>query len=893
MSGMILTSFEVEQVRRFGACHRLDGLGPGLNLLAAPNEAGKSTLLAALRALFLLRFGSKTQAIRDLAPRDGGSPRIRAGFTLGNAAYCFEKRFLTKAFARLNGEGRTLEGDDAEAQINDLLGLDAAKRGEVEGLLSTLWVGQTQSFTPPELSEASHRTIQSCLAADLDEITGGAEAGRILARVRSDLAELVDGRRKPKGRYADAIEGEEAAIQRLRDLENRRAMLEHDIADLDQCTRLLTKEADPARQQRDQSELEKARAQRDALMRFATRVAEGKAAVQEAQRLAQRWRDERARRLERRTTLTALGHRRDEVAEAERAAQMRLTRAETVLAEKRAQLAQAEERLGQAAHATRTVEQQVERLRLREQRDDVKRRLERLERLRDQVAQTRAALGAIAVNEAKLRELTVAERAVETAQAALQAQATVLDVTLDAGASARVMLDGKPLADGRINLLDPAELRIEGVGVFRIAPAVGDRAKGQAALDRARHAFEAALASVKCADMVEVHATMERRRQLAVTLGGAEEALKGTCAEPGAGAASDVEGVMSHLRERLAACDAGLTDGVEEEGLTAEMAQARLMGARAAALEAEQAVAAARQAVLEPDGEHRLAERLLTERRADSRTVREQMERLAAEDEMARGEIPDADLDERLDRAQQALDQAERALARLDEERPDGSEALLDASIQRLEERISGSRQRLADLQQRRAALLARVQATEGEGLDETIDATRRERDRHCSAREACEREVGALRLLARALEEAERSVTERYLAPLTRAVQPAIEMLFPRAATRFGTDFTIEGLERGRGEETLDSLSDGTREQISVLVRLGLADLLLARGRPAMLVLDDALCFSDAARLETMFNILAEASRRMQIIVMTCRAEAFSPLSARELRLSVADMPA
>jgi hypothetical protein len=54
---------------------------------------------------------------------------------------------------------------------------------------------------------------------------------------------------------------------------------------------------------------------------------------------------------------------------------------------------------------------------------------------------------------------------------------------------------------------------------------------------------------------------------------------------------------------------------------------------------------------------------------------------------------------------------------------------------------------------------------------------------------------------------------------------------------------------------------------------------MLLDSDRPAMLILDDALAYSDNARMETMFDILTEASTNMQILVRTCREDAFRRL--------------
>ena len=62
--------------------------------------------------------------------------------------------------------------------------------------------------------------------------------------------------------------------------------------------------------------------------------------------------------------------------------------------------------------------------------------------------------------------------------------------------------------------------------------------------------------------------------------------------------------------------------------------------------------------------------------------------------------------------------------------------------------------------------------------------------------------------------------------------------------------------------EEELGSLSEGTQEQLAVLVRLGFGRLLAESGAPVPLILDDALVYSDDARIERMFAALKLAAR-------------------------------
>jgi uncharacterized protein YhaN len=74
--------------------------------------------------------------------------------------------------------------------------------------------------------------------------------------------------------------------------------------------------------------------------------------------------------------------------------------------------------------------------------------------------------------------------------------------------------------------------------------------------------------------------------------------------------------------------------------------------------------------------------------------------------------------------------------------------------------------------------------------------------------------------------------------------------MLLPTTDLVLDEDLHITGVRRNGLEEEFAKLSEGTQEQIAVLTRLGFAELLLDQGRPATVILDDALVFSDDDRI-------------------------------------------
>ena len=94
------------------------------------------------------------------------------------------------------------------------------------------------------------------------------------------------------------------------------------------------------------------------------------------------------------------------------------------------------------------------------------------------------------------------------------------------------------------------------------------------------------------------------------------------------------------------------------------------------------------------------------------------------------------------------------------------------------------------------------------------------------------------------------------------------------------------QNAERDRGQDEDGPFASGTQEQLAVLTRLAFAELLLAQGRPATVILDDALAFSDDLRIERMFDILMRAGQNVQILVLTCRKRLFARLGAAELTI-------
>ncbi len=97
---MQIQRLEMEQVRRFREPLIIENLEPGLNLFTGPNEAGKSSIVRAIRAAFLER--SRSNKVEDLATWGvhNPAPSIKIHFRWNDQPCILEKQFLRTSLAR-------------------------------------------------------------------------------------------------------------------------------------------------------------------------------------------------------------------------------------------------------------------------------------------------------------------------------------------------------------------------------------------------------------------------------------------------------------------------------------------------------------------------------------------------------------------------------------------------------------------------------------------------------------------------------------------------------------------------------------------------------------------------------------------------------------------------
>ncbi|GAN67933.1 AAA family ATPase [Acetobacter orleanensis] len=922
---MILTDLQIEGFRRFASPVRLDGLGAGLNVLAAPNEAGKSTLLAALKAVLMVRSSSKAKLVKDLQPHGGGAPHVAVSFTWRGVDCHLEKQFLSKAFTRLTLGPQRFEGDQAEEELRTLLGLEEASKGEAAGLWNALLVGQGESFTQPDLNQTGQDSLRTCLEQGVEQVTGGAAASAVLSRVRERLYLLQTAKSaQPTGKYKQALEQEAQAQTDVQELERRRAVLEEDLVALDQARRALREQEDPNRKAEDEADLLALRQLRDTLRVADAEEQAARAALATVTQTRNSIRDEQERRQERQTAQQRLEREAAEMQHDLHALTHRTAQARQRYEESRTRREQAEQRQQAARQALLAVARRAEVLQQRAALERDQQVLHRAEAACARLEQARAALAALRVDEAAIRRVRKAVREQDAAKAALSARATRLTITLLPEAAGRVMLDGNPCPQGESVLTQAADLRVEGIGQFRITPAVKDHDDVLATADTARQQLEAVLLAAGCQSAEQAEHLFEERRQAETRIAEARAGfvaslpaasderdaalfaalatLRQTVQDNAAALAREQEafaqacgaettGAFGHGIEQTdqSTPDAAVPAG-QDSTLTAEQTDAAVQPlqqrARQEEDEAARAADAARQAERDNQAASNAAQTVQDKAQTALRQKQAEREQIGRELAVSAARESDEALAARAIEAAHAQTQAEAHMQALRAGRETEQPlSVVEARITRREQALENARSTITRLREDIRERETRVRVAEGEGLDEKIAEAGRKASRLRLECDGYERERAALALLDQTLSEAEKAQTERYLAPLVRTMQPAFSAVFPGASLELNTEFGLSGLTRRTAEE-FDKLSDGTREQIAVLVRLGFAELLHARQSPAILVLDDALSFSDSQRLELMFDVLADAATRFQILLLTCHAEAFARLGGRALTL-------
>jgi DNA repair exonuclease SbcCD ATPase subunit len=855
---------------------------------------GKSTLLDALRAALFEKYSSKAQPILALQnDRNHAAPVVELAFEAGGALYTVSKRFIRKEYARLScPDGRLLEGDAAEDELRRLLNFDEPARNgakaETLGMWNVLWVQQGQSFGAIELPESARASIHGALESQVGSVLGGRRGVALPQTIGNQLGELVAANGKPRGKYKSLLNDIASSQHDLEELHTRRQGLSEDFDRLAKAKEDLERLSASARDEALRAELSDARKRHTELVELEAEIKAANSALE----LRKRAVDAAAEAQEERRCL------RENIAAEDaalKAHKERLEAANHELKERALARSAIQSLVREAEEALKKAEDSVarsERILAAARRDAEIRELqthyEMAEAAARRLSEAQQAASSILVTDEAMTQIHRADKELYAVAARLTAAATLITFDIPADCLAGIEIDGEQLVEGRctFSAIEASTITIPGRGRITIEPAIRDREKLLRQQREAKRKLQEQLTRASAANVSDAGAQNEKRQKFlqAAELARQEVELHAPAShDRGAGVqplADFIEGMRQILARELSELNLTELPAPHNADAALRAAQAAAAAARRT-LEVQRAKLSGEE---ERFGQLQAEFRIACARYDDGR---ERGEKLRLALETAIEMESDQQLEEKIKRARINLSAQEGLMSNLQAQRRGESVLQVAARVERLEQVIEERKDRRGNLEREMTGLSSRIEALEADGIDEKIAQNQRELELLEKERARLEREVKVLTLLLTTLRTAEQEAKERYLEPVVKRVQPYLGYLFPGADVAIDDNFHVTGVTRQSGyDEDFHRLSMGTQEQIAVLVRLAFAEMLVEHGRPAAVILDDALVFSDDPRMSRMFDILKMAARKVQVIVLSCREQLFEELGGRQLTL-------
>ena len=142
--------------------------------------------------------------------------------------------------------------------------------------------------------------------------------------------------------------------------------------------------------------------------------------------------------------------------------------------------------------------------------------------------------------------------------------------------------------------------------------------------------------------------------------------------------------------------------------------------------------------------------------------------------------------------------------------------------------------------------------------------------------------DICASKLMLKLIEEEKEKAQRLIFKPLQNRVMESLNQLIPkmyRVNVDNNLDFHIAArtLAGDFKEDINEDLSYGTKEQVSFLLRLAIAEQ-LSRKEPQVMILDDSFVNTDNIRLPQLLDMINGSSKEIQFLIFTCKQHDYAP---------------
>ncbi len=864
---------------------------PGLNIVSGPNEAGKSSIAAAIRmALFRPKRVSRGDPLHPDSQVPWGtslSPRIELQLATSDRRLRIERELPDGPSRLFRTEGGT-ETAIADKRIENQLLQEIGWANET-ALPSVFWVAQgsagdlLESFKPEkDLMVRLQRSLQNAL---------GGGAAELVQALQTEHKALFDGRKKDR-QFKEKAPVPRLRSQRLEETERLQGA-EATLADLEELDR-------------EHQEVVERR------LRLEANLSDSQRKLDEARRRHDEWQTGRVRHQELeheaavlQTRLVQVRNRHGQVQSLDaeiRDLENKLEKAakelevlEEGIRQTEANCRHLEENRTAAARellACKRVQEQLKAAReladLQEQSRDLQRRVHEGRALRTTLMTRQEELRTLSVPDSEgMQNLQRLEQRLESSKEATRASRMTLGFRPARTVSIRTTRDlGQPM-DRNLNAEEFVEwhanrqirMEIADVGTLDIRSAAeatseaGDLEELQASIDRI-------LQKHKVPSVAALQERSERTRQLEGMAKELDGRLKGTL---GGALLSELERAIeqNHRRESDLRHRHESLPEFSDQALTQKLSSAEgdLRNCERQLESTDEELGKLREVLEQQRTERANLQARIDENRSALEGRRKERDRVAAQEIPAEISAPESrkkepgSLEQQMQEAEEAYRQARYGA---DQARP-SSDMLSDEQLQLLKEAAASAGTELDSLRSRQTYLEATLQARSDGAYNKLVES-REELSRLESEERQALLDGQAVDLLFQILQQEKERATRDVFTPVKDRVVPWLVRL---SAGRYpGLELdrdmrpsTVVPALGGVDEASIRQLSFGTQEQLALLVRLALVDLLSSEERQCLL-LDDSLVNTDGTRMAVAREILQEVSRTSQLLVLTCHPE-------------------
>lgn len=836
----------------------------GLTLVQGPNEVGKTSLGEAIGILFEYPDSSKHRNIETIRPvhMDEG-PEIELYAESGQYAFTYFKRFYKKPETKLtitrpkpeNLTGREAH-ERAEAILRETLDID---------LWKALTIQQGDAIHQPNL------TKQISLSAALDKAAGGCSADP-----REEC--LFDIVREEYGCYYTERGTEKKEFQEARkrqtDIQAEVTLIEHQIRDLEQdIERSAALQRELGQLKKQEEEQEKAvfeyTASLDEITILENTLTSALLKLESAQKSVQVARRDKEARQGLIDAVAKVSKDSEELQESSAMSLSALNQVEDSLRKAQTTFNEADHRRKATGILAALLRADCDYYNSKLHLEQLRERKERIDQARKNAVLAEQVLARNKVDLHALKAIQEAERGLLTANTQLETGAP--SVFLRGLAECGLKIDDTDTVfnKGEVRTLSvPDKTRLTIPGALDIEITAGSGTEGLSRkVAEARRTLETACEAAGVGNPDEARRAFEERCEAKRHVDSKGEIEKENLRDLTYDQLDKkVTGLESNLPEYL-------SKRIQEPLLCPDLESSKKEQAKVES--AQQKVSeeweSAREAL---DAARNVRENLS----AKHQEVRVQLDMLAKELshtcenlERVRKASSDAILDENLADATRIVSSEEKnvssAEASLRAKNPERAQALAETAKGSLQT----TKKRRAAVQTDLTKVQERLRINGEEGLHEKLHVVQSRFEHLERENLSLFRRAAAAKYLFDTMREERDKARRAYVAPLKEKIEHLGRLVFDES---FQVEISEELQIANRTSKGItvpfDSLSGGTKEQLSLIFRLA-CSMIVAKDGGTPLILDDTLGYTDPERLHLMGAVLAKAAKECQIIIFTC----------------------